>query len=120
MKFDDLKTLFNHVKSEWQEDSHIDFQFKNKQYSADLAQISLDIPYQHNKYLNFYTDFSTEKTALEFQYRMKLKEKREQYQGEADPEVYKEKPFGPDSYTQRTPPTNLRGVECAVGVDCTE
>ena len=38
MKFDDLKTLFNHVKSEWQEDSHIDFQFKNKQYSAEIGR----------------------------------------------------------------------------------
>lgn len=94
MKFDDLKTFFNHVRSEWETDSKIDFQFKNKQYTADLAQVSLDIPYQHNKYLNFYMDFSTEKTALDFQYRMKLKEKREYYQGEASPEVYKEKPFG--------------------------
>lgn len=94
MKFDDLKTFFNHVRSEWEADSKIDFQFKNKHYTADLAQVSLDIPYQHNKYLNFYMDFSTEKTALDFQYRMKLKEKREYYQGEASPEVYKEKPFG--------------------------
>jgi hypothetical protein len=117
MKFDDLRTLFNHVKSEWQEDSHIDFQFKNKQYSADLAQISLDIPYQHNKYLNFYNDFSTEKTALEFQYRMKLKEKREYYQGEADPEVYKEKPFGQSIKTSEKMKVYLEADEDLINIE---
>ena len=91
MKFAELKTLFDNVKAQWQEDSQVDFQFKNKQYTEDLAQLSLNIPYQHNKYLNYYNDFSTEKSALEFQYRIKVREKREYYQGEADPAVYKEK-----------------------------
>jgi hypothetical protein len=94
MKFEDLKIFFERVKTEWQEDSKIDFQFTNKQYSVDLAKIALDIPYQHNKYLNYHTDFYSEKSALEFQRRIKIKEKREYYQGESNAEVYKENPFG--------------------------
>ena len=61
MKFDEIKTIFNHVRSEWDQDSRIDFEFKNKSYSADLAQLSLDIPFQHNKYLNFYTIYPLKK-----------------------------------------------------------
>lgn len=94
MKFDDIKTIFNHVRSEWDEDSKIDFQFKDKSYSADLAQLSLNIPFQHNKYLNFYIDLSQVKTSVEFELRKITKEKREYYGGEADAKVYAEKPFG--------------------------
>jgi len=94
MKFDDIKTLFNNIRSQWDQDSKIDFEFKNKSYSADLAQLSLDIPFQHNKYLNFYTDLTQVKTSLEFEIKKLIKEKREYYSGEADAKVYAEKPFG--------------------------
>jgi hypothetical protein len=94
MKFDDIKTLFNSIRSQWDQDSKIDFEFKNKSYSADLAQLSLDIPFQHNKYLNFYTDLTQVKTSLEFEIKKLIKEKREYYSGEADAKVYAEKPFG--------------------------
>ena len=94
MRFDDLRTLFNHVRSEWEADSRVDFEFKNKQYSEDLAKLSLEIPYQHNKYLNHYTDLSGIKLSLEFELRKIVKEKREYYGGEADAKVYAEKPFG--------------------------
>ena len=117
MKFADLKTLFDNVKAQWQEDSQVDFQFKSKQYTEDLAQLSLGIPYQHNKYLNFYNDFSTEKTALEFQYRIKVREKREYYQGEADPEVYKEKPFGQSIKTSEKMRVYLESDEDLINIE---
>lgn len=94
MKFDDIKSLFTRIRSEWDEDSKIEFEFKNKSYSADLAQISLNIPFQHNKYLNYYTDLTQVKTSLEFEIRKLVREKREYYSGEADAKVYAEKPFG--------------------------
>ena len=52
MNFDSLRNKFEKLREDWAEDSHVDFQFKNKQYSADLGQLALDIPFQHNKYLN--------------------------------------------------------------------
>ena len=94
MNFDSLRNRFNKLKEDWAEDSHVDFQFKNKQYSADLAQVALDIPFIHNKYLNHYTDISQIKTSLEFEIRKLVKEKREYYGGEADAKIYAEKPFG--------------------------
>ena len=94
MNFETLRNRFDKLKEDWAEDSHIDFQFKNKQYSADLAQVALDIPFIHNKYLNHYTDISQIKTSLEFEVRKLVKEKREYYGGEADARVYAEKPFG--------------------------
>ena len=94
MNFESLRNKFEQLKIDWTEDSHVDFQFKNKSYSADLAQLALDIPYQHNKYLNHYTDISQIKTSLEFEVRKLIKEKREYYGGEADARVYAEKPFG--------------------------
>jgi hypothetical protein len=94
MKFESLALLFENIKKQWNEDSKIDFQFKNKQYSEDLAQLALEIPFQHNKYLNHYTDLSQIKTSLEFEIRKLVKEKREYYGGEADAKVYAEKPFG--------------------------
>jgi len=94
MNFDTLRNKFDKLREDWAEDSHVDFQFKNKQYSADLAQVALDIPFIHNKYLNHYTDISQIKTSLEFEIRKLVKEKREYYGGEADARVYAEKPFG--------------------------
>ena len=94
MNFESLRNKFEQLKTDWAEDSHVDFQFKNKQYSADLAQVALDIPFIHNKYLNHYTDISQIKTSLEFEVRKLVKEKREYYGGEADARVYAEKPFG--------------------------
>ena len=117
MKFAELKTLFDNVKAEWQEDSQVNFQFKSKQYTEDLAQLSLGIPYQHNKYLNYYNDFSSEKTALEFQYRIKVRDKREYYQGEADPEVYKEKPFGQTIKTSEKMKVYLEADEDLINIE---
>ena len=64
MNFESLRNKFQKLREDWAEDSHVDFQFKNKQYSADLGQLALDIPFQHNKYLNHYTDISQIKTCL--------------------------------------------------------
>ena len=94
MNFDTLHKKFEKLRGEWAEDSHVDFQFKNKSYTADLAQLALDIPFIHNKYLNHYTDISQIKTSLEFEIRKLVKEKREYYGGEADAKIYAEKPFG--------------------------
>ena len=100
MNFETLRNKFDKLKTDWNEDSHVDFQFKNKQYSADLAQLALDIPFQHNKYLNHYTDISQLKTSLEFQFRKLVRDKREYYGGESDAKVYAEKPFGSRISTQ--------------------
>ena len=94
MNFESLRNKFEQLKIDWTEDSHVDFQFKNKSYSADLAQLALDIPFCHNKYLNHYTDISQIKTSLEFEVRKLVREKREYYGGEADAKIYAEKPFG--------------------------
>ena len=94
MKFDQLHDRFQKIKEEWNTDTQIDFQFKNKQYTEDLARLALEIPFQHNKYLNHYTDLSQIKTSLEFEHRRLLREKREYYGGEADAKTYAEKPFG--------------------------
>lgn len=94
MKFEQLHDKFEKIKSEWAEDSYVEFEFKNKQYSSDLGKISMEIPFQHNKYLNHYTDLSQIKTSFEFEIRKLVKEKREYYSGEADAKVYAEKPFG--------------------------
>ena len=94
MNFESLRNKFDKLRNDWAEDSHVDFQFKNKEYSADLGQLALDIPFQHNKYLNHYTDLSQIKTSLEFEHRRLLREKREYYGGEADAKTYAEKPFG--------------------------
>ena len=100
MNFESLHNKFNKMREDWSEDSAVDFQFKNKQYSADLGQLALDIPFQHNKYLNHYTDISQIKTSLEFEIRKLVREKREYYGGEADAKVYAEKPFGGRISTQ--------------------
>lgn len=94
MNFNSLNQRFQKIKEEWSKDTQIDFQFKNKQYTEDLARLALEIPFQHNKYLNHYTDLSQIKTSLEFEHRRLLREKREYYGGEADAKTYAEKPFG--------------------------
>ena len=94
MNFESLRNKFEQLKTDWAEDSHVDFQFKNKQYTTDLGQLALDIPYQHNKYLHHYTDISQIKTSLEFEIRKLVREKREYYGGEADAKTYANKPFG--------------------------
>jgi hypothetical protein len=94
MNFDKLHQKFLKIKEEWATDSHVDFEFKNKNYTADLGKISMEIPFQHNKYLNHYTDLSQIKTSLEFEVRKLVREKREYYSGEAEARVYAEKPFG--------------------------
>lgn len=94
MKFEQLHDKFEKIKSEWAEDSYVEFEFKNKQYSSDLGKISMEIPFQHNKYLNHYTDLSQIKTSFEFEIRKLVRDKREYYSGEADAKVYAEKPFG--------------------------
>ena len=40
MNFETLRNKFEKLREEWKEDSHIDFQFKNKQYSACLLYTS--------------------------------------------------------------------------------
>jgi len=100
MNFESLRNKFDKLRAEWTEDSHVDFQFKDKQYSADLAQVALDIPFCHNKYLNHYTDISQIKTSLEFEFRKLVRDKREYYGGESDAKVYAEKPFGGRISTQ--------------------
>ena len=55
MNFESLRNKFEKLREDWAEDSAVDFQFKNKQYTTDLGQLALDIPFQHNKYLNHYT-----------------------------------------------------------------
>jgi len=94
MNFDKLHQKFEKIKEDWATDSHVDFEFKNKNYTADLGKISMEIPFQHNKYLNHYTDLSQIKTSLEFGVRKLVREKREYYGGEAEAKVYAEKPFG--------------------------
>ena len=94
MKFEHLHNKFEKIKEQWAEDSQVDFEFKNKEYSADLGKISMEIPFQHNKYLNHYTDLSQIKTSLEFEVRKLVREKREYYSGEAEAKVYADKPFG--------------------------
>ena len=94
MNSDSLRNRFDKIREDWAEDSEVDFQFKNKQYTTDLGQLALEIPFQHNKYLNHYTDLIEIKTSLEFQTRQLVKQKREYYGGEADAKTYAEKPFG--------------------------
>ena len=94
MNFETLRNKFDKLREDWTEDSAVDFQFKNKQYTTDLGQLALSIPFQHNKYLNHYTDIQQIKTSLEFETRKLVKNKREYYSGEADAKTYAAKPFG--------------------------
>lgn len=117
MKFENIVKLFDRIKQEWNEDSLVDFQFKNKQYTEDLGKLALEIPFQHNKYLNYYTDLSQVKTSLEFEYRRVVKEKREYYSGEADARVYAEKPFGASIKTAEKMKTYLESDEDIINIE---
>ena len=95
MNFETLRNKFEKLREEWTKDSHVDFQFKNKQYSADLGQIALDIPFCHNKILKTTIPIYLRlKPHLNLKFAKLVKEKREYYGGEADARVYAEKPFG--------------------------
>lgn len=117
MKFENIVKLFDRIKEEWNEDSLVDFQFKNKQYTEDLGKLALEIPFQHNKYLNYYTDLSQIKTSLEFEFRRVVKEKREYYSGEADAKVYVEKPFGSSIKTAEKMKTYLESDEDIINIE---
>jgi len=117
MKFEQLHHLFANIKKEWNEDSTIDFQFKNKEYTEDLAKLALEIPYQHNKYLNHYIDLNQIKTSLEFEIRKLIRDKREYYSGEADPKVYAEKPFGTSIKTAEKMKTYLESDEEIINLE---
>ena len=58
MNISQLHHRFETIKEVWAKDAEVNFQFKNKEYSEDLAKLALEIPFQHNKYLNHYTDVS--------------------------------------------------------------
>jgi len=94
MNFETLRNKFEKLREEWAEDSAVDFQFVNKNYTTDLGKLALEIPFQHNKYLNHYTDTQQIKTSLEFEIRKLVRDKREYYSGEADAKTYAAKPFG--------------------------
>lgn len=94
MNLEKLVKLFDHIKQEWNQDSQIDFDIKDKGYTENLSKLSLETPFQHNKYLNHHSDLSLMKVSLEFEIRKLIKDKREYYGGEADAKVYAEKPFG--------------------------
>jgi len=117
MNFDKLHQRFEKIKNQWAEDSHVEHEFKNKQYTADLGQISMEIPFQHNKYLNHYTDLSLIKTSLEFETRKLLREKREYYGGEADARIYAEKPFGNSIKTSEKMRVYLESDEDLINIE---
>jgi len=117
MNFETLRNKFDTLRQEWAEDSAVDFQFKNKQYTTDLGQLALEIPFQHNKYLNHYTDISQIKTSLEFEIRKLIKQKREYYGGEADARVYAEKPFGGRIQTSEKMKTYLESDDDIINIE---
>lgn len=117
MNFETLRNKFDKLREEWTQDSAVDFQFKNKQYSTDLGQLALDIPFQHNKYLQHYTDISQIKTSLEFEIKKIIREKREYYSGEADARVYAEKPFGSRIQTSEKMKTYLESDDDIIAVE---
>ena len=116
MNFETLYNRFEKLRAEWAEDSAVDFQFKNKQYTTDLGQLALDITFQHNKYLSHYTDISQIKTSLEFEIRKLVKEKREYYSGEADAKTYASKPFGSSIKTSEKMKTYLEADDDIVNL----
>ena len=117
MQFDNLRNLFEKIRNDWAEDSEVDFQFKNKQYTTDLGRLALEIPFQHNKYLNHYTDLTQVKTSLEFQVRKLVRDKREYYGGEADAKTYAEKPFGASIKTSEKMKTYLESDEDIIALE---
>lgn len=119
MNIEKLRSLFETIKTEWKEDSKVDFQFRNKQYTEDLGNLALNIPYLHNKYLNYYSDLSEQKMSLEFKLRFVLKKKREYYSGEADAKEYAEKPFGASIKTAEKMKTYLEADEDIIALEGT-
>ena len=117
MNFDSLRNRFDKIREDWAEDSEVDFQFKNKQYTTDLGQLALEIPFQHNKYLNHYTDLTEIKTSLEFQARQLVRQKREYYGGEADAKTYAEKPFGNSIKTSEKMKVYLESDEDIINIE---
>ena len=117
MNFETLRNKFEKLREDWAEDSAVDFQFKNKQYTTDLGQLALSIPFQHNKYLNHYTDIQQIKTSLEFEIRKLVKNKREYYSGEADAKTYAEKPFGTHIKTQDKMKTYIEADTDVINVE---
>lgn len=117
MKFENIVSLFERIKSEWKEDCSVDFGFKNKQYTEDLGKLALEIPFLHNKYLNYYTDLSHLKTSIDFEMRSLLRNKREYYGGEADAKVYAEKPFGSSIKTAEKMKTYLESDEEIINLE---
>jgi hypothetical protein len=119
MEFEKLQSLFEIIKTEWREDSKVNFQFKNKEYTEDLGNLALNIPYLHNKYLNHYSDLSEQKMSLEMKLRYVLKKKREYYSGEADAKDYAEKPFGASIKTAEKMKTYLEADEDIITLEGT-
>ena len=117
MNFDSLRNRFDKIREDWAEDSEVDFQFKNKQYTTDLGQLALEIPFQHNKYLNHYTDLTEIKTSLEFQARQLVRQKREYYGGEADAKTYAEKPFSNSIKTSEKMKVYLESDEDIINIE---
>ena len=117
MKFDQLHNRFQQIREQWNKDTQIDFQFKNKVYTEDLAKLALEIPFQHNKYLNHYTDLSQIKTSLEFEVRKLVKDKREYYGGEAEARIYAEKPFGNSIKTSEKMKVYLESDEDIINIE---
>ena len=117
MNFETLRNRFDTIRSEWEVDSEVDFQFKDKAYSTDLGKLALEIPFQHNKYLNHYIDLQQIKTSLEFELRKLVKEKKEYYGGEADAKTYAEKPFGTHIKTQDKMKTYLEADSDYINVE---
>ena len=117
MNFETLRNKFDKLREDWTEDSAVDFQFKNKQYTTDLGQLALSIPFQHNKYLNHYTDIQQIKTSLEFETRKLVENKREYYSGEADAKTYAAKPFGSSIKTSEKMRTYLEADEEIINLE---
>jgi len=62
-------------------------------YGTDLASESLKIPELHSKYLNRHYYEKGKLRELTAKFKKLKKEKELYYDGKADPEVYKQKPF---------------------------
>ena len=41
MNFDTLRNRFEKIRADWADDSEVDFQFKNKQYTTDQFTVVL-------------------------------------------------------------------------------
>ena len=82
-----------------------------------MGKLALEIPFQHNKYLNHYIDLQQIKTSLEFEVRKLVKDKKEYYGGEADAKTYAEKPFGTHIKTQDKMKTYIEADTDVINVE---